>query len=151
MKTLFLLIIALFAGTAFSETPEERAQLHQNVHNMRIRMEQSDAEAEAKARSALIALYAGGAGGGGAGGSAIAGYSSDVLSISQMRQEINQSFERTENMFPCLGANIDVQDGQAILICGDNSGLARNENTQSDDDVNVDINLPGYTDEEVTP
>ena len=149
MKTLIILIIALVTGAVLAENPEERAQLHQNVHNMRIRMEQADAEAAAKARSALIGLYAGGSEGGVAGGSAAAGYSSDVLSISQMRQEINQSFERTENMFPCLGANIDVQEGQAILICGDNSGLVRNENTETDDDVN--INLPGYSSEEVTP
>lgn len=144
MRTLLLIFITLVAGTVAAQSPEEREQLRENVHNMRVRMEQANAEAEAKARSALIALYAGGSASGSGGGS-----SGDVQSISQMRQEINQSFERTENMFPCLGANIDVEDGQAILICGDNSGYVNNENTQSDDDIN--INLPGFSGEEVTP
>ncbi|MFQ5634310.1 MAG: hypothetical protein ACE5G3_03130, partial [Gammaproteobacteria bacterium] len=133
MNYLTFLILLFASWTALSETPEEREQLHRGVHDMRILMEQSGAEAEAKARGAVIGLFTGGAGA----NPAVAG--NEVMSISQMRQEMNQSFERIENMFPCLGANIDVDDGQAILICGDNSGSARNDNFEYEDNDNFDL------------
>ncbi len=128
MKFLILSVLILGAGTASGETPEEREQIHRNVHEMRVLMEQSNAQAESKARNAVIGLFAGGSPGS-------AGYGTgDVQSISQMRNELNQSFERTANMFPCLGADIDVEDGQAILICGDNQGYAKNDNFEFSDD-----------------
>ena len=152
MKYLIYVILLIASWDALSQTPEERAQMRQNVHDMRILMEQSQAEADAKARSALIGLYTGGA----ASDPAVA--STEVMSISQMRQEMNQGFERIENMFPCLGANIDIQDGQAILICGDNSGYAGNDNFEYEtndvydlrQDNSVDINLPPSPLEEPT-
>lgn len=125
------LILLLVSWDALSQTPEERERLHQGVHDMRILMEQSDAEADAKARGSVIGLFTGGA------GSDPAVASTEVMSISQMRQEMNQSFERVENMFPCLGANIDVDDGQAILICGDNVGTANNDNFEFDDSIDL--------------
>lgn len=144
MKHLTYMLLLIVSWDALSQTPEERAQLHQNVHDMRILMEQSSADADARARAAVIGLYTGGA----AADPAVA--STEVMSISQMRQEMNQSFERIENMFPCLGANIDVEDGQAILICGDNQGYAGNDNFEYEDndtfdlrqDNSVNINLP---------
>ena len=131
MKYLTYLILLFISWEAMSQTPEERAQLHRNVHDMRILMEQSEAEAEARARGSIIGLFTGGA------GSDPAVASTEVQSISQMRQEMNQSFERIENMFPCLGANIDIEDGQAILICGDNSGYAGNDNFEYDDSIDL--------------
>lgn len=131
MKYLIYIVLLFASWEAMSQTPEERAQLHQNVHDMRILMEQSSAEADARARGAVIGLFTGGAGA----DPAVA--STEIMSISQMRQEMNQSFERIENMFPCLGANIDVEDGQAILICGDNSGYAGNDNFEFDDSIDL--------------
>ncbi len=159
MKFLILSVLILSTGTAFAQTPEEQQQLHQNVHEMRILMEQSSAQAENKARNAVIGLFTGGAPG--SSGSSMG----DVQSITQMRREMNQSFERTENMFPCLGANIDVEDGQAILICGDNQGSVKNDNFEfSDNDGNsveenysfqenheTNIYLPAEQAKEVTP
>lgn len=131
MKFLILSVLVLGAAAAFGGTLEERENMQQRVHDMRVLMEDSNAQAEHKARSALIGLFTGGAAGsaGGRGG--------DVQSISQMRNELNQSFERIENMFPCLGANIDVQEGQAILICGDNTGYVNNDNFEYSDNDSI--------------
>ncbi len=153
MKFLILSVLILSTTATFAETPEEREQMHRNVNQMRILMEQSNAQAENKARSAVIGLFAGGSPGSAGSGTG------DVQSISQMRNELNQSFDRIENMFPCLGANIDVEDGQAILICGDNQGSAKNDNFEfSDDDGDTfeenhqtNIFLPAEPATEATP
>lgn len=128
MKFLILSALILHANGAFGEKPTEREQMHRNINEMRILMERSNAQAESKARGAVIGLFAGGSPGSAGSGNG------DVQSITQMRNEINQSFERTANMFPCLGANINVEDGQAILICGDNQGSAKNDNFEYSDD-----------------
>ncbi len=39
---------------------DDAAELHQNIHDMRILMEQSNAQAEYESRKAVIGLYAGG-------------------------------------------------------------------------------------------
>ena len=154
MKFLILTALLLGALTAFGETPEEqRERTHRNVHEMRVLMEESDARAKNEARNAVIGLFAGGSPGSAGSGSG------DVQSISQMRNELNQSFERIENMFPCLGANIDVDDGQAILICGDNQGYAKNDNFEVserdeftfEDNRKTNIYLPEAPAKEVTP
>ena len=62
MKYLLYPILLLASWHALSQTPEERERLHRGVHDMRILMEQSQAEADAKARGAVIGLYTGGAG-----------------------------------------------------------------------------------------
>lgn len=152
MKFLILSVLVLGAAAVFGETPEEQDQMHQRVHDMRVLMEDSNAQAENKARGAVIGLFTGGASGAAGGGG-------DVQSISQMRNEMNQSFERVENMFPCLGANVNVEEGQAILICGDNQGYAGNDNYEySDNDHTTfqennesNIYLPAETASEVTP
>ncbi len=131
MKFLILSVLLLAAATASGGTPEEREEMHRRVHDMRVLMEDSNAQAKNKARSALIGLFTrGAAGSAGSGGG-------DVQSISQMRNEMNQSFERIENMFPCLGASIDVQEGQAILICGDNTGSVNNDNFEYSDNDSI--------------
>jgi len=152
MKFFILSVLIFSAAAAFGETPEERNQMHQRVHDMRVLMEDSNAQAENKARGAVIGLFAGEAAGSAGGGG-------DVQSISEMRNEMNQSFERIENMFPCLGANINVEEGQAILICGDNQGYAANDNFEySDNDHTTfqennesNIYLPAEPADEVTP
>jgi hypothetical protein len=152
MKFLIFSVLVLSAAAAFGETLAERDQMHQRVHDMRVLMEDSNAQAENKARSAVIGLFTGGAAGSAGGGG-------DVQSISQMRNEMNQSFERIENMFPCLGASVNVEEGQAILICGDNQGYAGNDNFEySDNDRTTfvehneaNIYLPAETANEVTP
>ena len=152
MKFFILSVLVFSAAAAFGETPEERNQMHQRVHDMRVLMEDSNAQAENKARGAVIGLFTGGAEGSAGGGG-------DVQSISEMRNEMNQSFERIENMFPCLGANINVEEGQAILICGDNQGYAANDNFEySDNDHTTfqennesNIYLPAEPANEVTP
>jgi len=153
MKFLIFSVLILSTAMSLAETPQEREQMHRKVNEMRILMEQSSAQAENKARGAVIGLFAGGSPG--SAGSA----TGDVQSISQMRNELNQSFDRIENMFPCLGANINVEDGQAILICGDNQGSAKNDNFEfSDNHSNTveenrttNIFLPAESATEATP
>ena len=56
-----------------------------------------------------------------------------------MRREMAEAYRNLmEIRPPCMGAEVNVNNGQAILICGDNSGLAENENFESQDTFNVD-------------
>jgi hypothetical protein len=114
---------------------DDAAELHQNIHDMRILMEQSNAQAEYESRKAVIGLYAGG--------------SKNAPGISEMRKTINQSFQQLETRMPCLGAEVNVSDGgQAILICGDNNGRASNDKQENTNETK--IVLPPLPTEEVS-
>ncbi len=113
---------------------DDAAELHQNIHDMRILMEQSNAQAEFESRKAVIGLYAGG--------------SKNAPGISEMRKTINQSFQQLETRMPCLGAEVNVNDGQAILICGDNNGRASNDKQENTNETK--IVLPPLPTEEVS-
>ena len=103
---------------------DDAAELHQNIHDMRILMEQSNAQAEFESRKAVIGLYVGG--------------SKNAPGISEMRKTINQTFEQLETRMPCLGAEVDVSDGgQAILICGDNNGRASNDKQENTNETKI--------------
>ena len=117
MKKLILGIGLLQVIAMSGAHADDPAELHQNIHDMRILMEQSNANAEIDARNAVIGLYAGG--------------SENAPGISEMRRAINQSFQQLETRMPCLGAEVNVNDGQAILICGDNNGRASNDKQEN--------------------
>jgi len=132
MKKLILGIGLLQVIAMSSAHADDPAELHQNVHDLRILMEQSNAQAEFSARKAVIGLYAGG--------------SENAPGISEMRKIINQSLQQLESRMPCLGAEVNVTDGQAILICGDNNGQASNNKEQINQ---TNIQLPPLPTEEV--
>ncbi len=135
MKRLILGIGLLQVIAMSGAHADDAAELHQNIHDMRILMEQSNAQAEYESRKAVIGLYAGG--------------SKNAPGISEMRKTINQSFQHLETRMPCLGAEVNVSDGgQAILICGDNNGLATNDKQENTNETK--IVLPPLPTEEVS-
>ena len=127
MKLLQLILIFLVAGAASADAPIDEAQLHQNVHDIRVAIERSDADARAKAQNSTIGLFLD---------------TEERSSIPQMRREMAESYRQmVEVRPPCMGAEVEVNEGQAILICGDNSGIAENENFESQDTFNIDESI----------
>ncbi len=136
MKKLILSFGLLHVIAMSGAHADDGAELHQNIHDMRILMEQSNAQTEFNARKAMIGVYVGG--------------SKNAPGISEMRKTINQSFRQLETRMPCLGAEVNVSDGgQAILICGNNNGLATNDKQVNTNENN--IVLPPLPPEEVSP
>lgn len=127
MKNLTLTLLILVAGAASADASGDQAQLRQNVHDLRIAMERSDAEARAKAQGSTIGLFLD---------------TEERSSIPQMRREMAEAYRQmVEVRPPCMGAEVNVTEGQAILICGDNNGLADNENFESQDTYNIDESI----------
>ncbi len=127
MKTLKLTLLILVAGAASADASIDEAQLHQNVHDIRIAIERSEAEARAKAQNSTIGLFLN---------------SEEMSSIPQMRRDMAESYRQmVEVRPPCMGAEVEVNEGQAILICGDNNGLVENENFESKDTYNIDDSI----------
>lgn len=127
MKNLTLTLLILVAGAASADASSDQAQLHQNVHDLRIAIERSEADARAKAQNSTIGLFLD---------------SEEMSSIPQMRREMAEAYRQmVEVRPPCMGAEVEVNEGQAILICGDNTGLVENENFESQDTYSIDESI----------
>lgn len=87
------------------------AQLQRNIHDIRLIVDRERAQLEGGLR--------------GNGGQLIV-ESRDAPSIGAMREQLAQSLERLENR--CFGIDVNVTDGNAILICGNNNGTAESAN-----------------------
>lgn len=108
--TIVLLLVAS-AGAA----QEEPVDMLTNVHEMRMLLENAAAQDESEARSSTIGAFFGGD----------PGYSPSA--VGQMRRDMLDTFEYLEKKFPCVGAEMKIEEGQGILICGDNNGYAGNQ------------------------
>jgi hypothetical protein len=105
------------AAPAAAEAPsarQEPAQLQRNIHDIRAVLERERAHLEANKRMNAPGLVI---------------ESRDSPGIGAMREQLARSLERLENR--CFGIDMNVQDGNAILICGNNNGEAQNANVTS--------------------
>lgn len=92
----------------------EPAQLQRNIHDIRVVLDRERAHVEGAARINAMPLVV---------------ESSDAPSLGAMREQLARSLERLENR--CFGIDMNVKDGNAILICGNNNGAAENANVTS--------------------
>lgn len=99
---------------------EEEAQLRRNLHQLRVIMEQESAQANAVARGNAGTLH-------------IA--PSDAPSLGAMREQLADSMERLEDR--CFGLEAKAENGNVIVICGDNSGSAENTNVRNSADTTL--------------
>jgi hypothetical protein len=102
----------------------DEATLHRNIHEMRLIYEQEAAEAESRARQNTLSVVAD---------------SDDDPSIPEMRRELGQSLEHMESRFQCLDVDVRGNEGNLILICGDNAGTAENSNVISSSATHIAI------------
>ncbi|HYM35420.1 MAG TPA: hypothetical protein VET48_08495 [Steroidobacteraceae bacterium] len=119
-RTALLFIMTLLVTSnswAADDGKSDAAQLQRNLHEMRAAMERERAQQDNAARASTPALRVD---------------SVDAPGIGTMRQQLTQSLQHLENR--CLGVDVNVKDGNAILICGSNNGTADNstaKNTQT--------------------
>ena len=97
---------------------EEEAQLRRNLNQMRRVLEQENAQAEAIARGSTGAIRVN---------------PSDAPSLGTMREQLANQMERLEDR--CFGLDAKAENGNVIVICGDNSGRADNTNIRSGDTI----------------
>lgn len=110
--------LTLAATRAAADEPNEQqvaAQLQRNIHDIRAVLERERAQNEANKRANVRPLVI---------------ESIDSPGIGLMREQIAQSFERLENR--CFGIDVEVQGGNALVICGNNNGQAENSNVTTD-------------------
>ncbi|MEH6650878.1 MAG: hypothetical protein V7707_12695 [Motiliproteus sp.] len=60
--------------------------------------------------------------------------------VRQMRQEVTQNLARMEERFRCLDVDLNGNNGNVVLICGDNNGGISNNNQQA---LGADLNVRG--------
>ena len=139
MKTLMLLAAALFAGVAGAEEPpsadtavDPDAERRHAVRQMRLIIEQEQAQANAAARASAHGLHI---------------ETADSPGIGAMREQLARSLERLEER--CFGMQNEVQGGNLIVICGDNSGRAENANVHQSHSTH--LLLPASDSQPATP
>jgi|SRR5688572_26771058 hypothetical protein len=121
------LTLAAAARAAADEPSEQQAaaQLQRNIHDIRAILERERAQSDANRRANVRPLVI---------------ESRDSPGIGLMREQIAQSFERLENR--CFGIDVEVQEGNAMVICGNNHGQAENSNVTTDARATVVIVPP---------
>jgi hypothetical protein len=124
-----VLVIALTTGSrlwaAESDNKPDPAQLQRNLHEMRAVIERERAQQDATARANTTQLRAD---------------SLDAPGIGTMRAQLTQSLQHLENR--CFGIDMNVKDGNAILICGNNNGSADNSTVKSTSQTTVLLPQP---------
>lgn len=60
--------------------------------------------------------------------------------VRQMRQEVTQNLARMEERFRCLDVDLNGNNGNVVLICGDNNGGVSNNNQQA---LGADLTVSG--------
>ena len=133
MKAFILaLLVAAFSGNLLAEelvdTPAAMdpamAQL-QNLQQMRMRLEQDMATYLGNSRANTGARPM---------------QPADAPDIRQMRQEVAGNLERLEDRFRCLDVDIKGNNGNVVLVCGDNYGPVSTNNQQA---FGADLNVSG--------
>ncbi|MEH6626435.1 MAG: hypothetical protein V7739_08320 [Motiliproteus sp.] len=133
MKRLItVMLLAVFSVTAMAEAtaPAEAAvdpvmgQL-QNLQQMRLRLEQDMADylGNARANIGLRPVQAAAA-----------------PDLREMRQDVAVNMERLEDRFRCLDVDIKGNNGNVVLVCGDNYGPVSTNNQQA---FGADLNVSG--------
>ncbi|MEH6470101.1 MAG: hypothetical protein V7752_02515 [Halopseudomonas sp.] len=60
--------------------------------------------------------------------------------VGQMRQEVTHNLERMEDRFRCLDVDLNGNNGNVVLVCGDNNGGIATTNQQA---LGADLNIGG--------
>lgn len=60
--------------------------------------------------------------------------------VRQMRQEVNQNLARMEERFRCLDVDLKGNNGNVVLVCGDNNGGINTNNQQA---LGADLTVSG--------
>jgi hypothetical protein len=95
--------------------PETAQQLQRNVHDIRVALDRERAQLEANKRANAPGLVV---------------ESRDAPGIGLMRQQLAQQLEHLESR--CFGIDVEVHEGNAMVICGSNNGEAENSNVTTD-------------------
>lgn len=139
MKLIIGIALAAFASAALGAEPapaadivvtatpidparlaEQEQQLRRNVRQMRQIIEQESAQAAAMARGNTAGLHVNAA---------------DSPSLGALREQLARSMERLEDR--CFGLEAKADNGNVIVICGDNSGTAENANVRNSADTTL--------------
>lgn len=101
------------------------AQLQRNIHDIRLIIDRERGQLDGALRGNAGQLIV---------------ESRDAPSIGRMREQLAQSLERLENR--CFGIDVNVTDGNAILICGNNNGTADSANVTTSAHTTVVVAPP---------
>jgi hypothetical protein len=122
------LTLAAAARAAAQEPAAEQqasAALQRNIHDIRAVLERERAQAEANKRANWSGLIV---------------ESRDAPSIGRMREQLAQQLEHLESR--CFGIDVEVNEGNAMVICGNNNGEASNANVTNDARTTVVVAPP---------
>ncbi len=133
MKRLItVMLLGLLSSAAMAEavTPSGAAidpvmERLQSLQQMRMRLEQDMADYLGNARANI-------------GAQPVQAASSPDL--RQMRQDVAANMERLEDRFRCLDVDIQGNNGNVVLVCGDNYGPVSTNNQQA---FGADLNVSG--------
>ncbi len=129
MKALIsMMLLGMRGNVAVAEaiSPQDLAMERlQNLQQMRLRLEQDTADYLGNARANTSAQPV------------QAAASSD---LRQMRQDVAANMERLEDRFRCLDVDIKGNNGNVVLVCGDNYGPVSTNNQQA---FGADLNVSG--------
>lgn len=119
--------LAAAAGAAADEPSAQQAaaQLQRNIHDIRAVLERERAQSEANKRANVRPLVI---------------ESRDSPGIGLMREQLAQKLEHLESR--CFGIDVNVQEGNAMVICGNNNGRAENSNVTTDARTTVVVAPP---------
>jgi hypothetical protein len=107
------------------QAAQQAAQLQRNIHDIRRIVDSERAQLDGALRGNAGPLVIG---------------SRDAPGIGTMREQLVQSLERLENR--CFGIDVTVNDGNAILICGNNNGAAESANVTNAANTTVVLASP---------
>jgi len=99
---------------------QQEQQLRRNLHQMRQIIEQEAAQSAANARNSTGPIYVN---------------TADSPSLGALREQLARSMERLEDR--CFGLEAKAENGNVIVICGDNAGTAENANIRNSADTTV--------------
>ncbi len=131
-KTLFMLVLCLFSTLSLAEegavtepATDPVVERLQALQQMRLRLEQDMAAYFGNARASSNGRPM---------------QPADAPDLRQMRQDVASNLNRLEDRFRCLDVDVKGNNGNVVLVCGDNYGPVSTNNQQA---FGADLNVSG--------
>ena len=127
-----LLVFALLSGliTATSETASAADRdLLKRLHGMRVQMdnERTRKDNDARANGSMVRPKIG--------QTASRRGGSDAPTVNDMRSAMSMTMTRFQQSYRCLEIDAANENGNTVVVCGDNNGTINNERTEAGRDI----------------
>ena len=119
-----LVVMGAMPGLVLADQEADQKML-KRLYEMRMRLDRDRIRADNEARANVRLITQTGS----------RATRADSPTVTQMRNDMQFHLSQFANNFRCLDVDVENNGGNTVVICGDNNGSVKGENTIAGDDI----------------